>query len=115
MVKLKDRVQLAEALEPVEGATYEITGVDEVTTIVRGFKGIRVTMKSTNPKDKKQYATMLWFREVAGAQSKLGAFIRAFKEFFGDEEQALDTDNWIGHTIRFISWKPRNREVVVVE
>jgi hypothetical protein len=58
---------------------------------------------------------MLWSREVAGGKSKLGAFLNAFTEFFGDEDEALNTDSWVNHTIRIISWKPRAREIKVVE
>lgn len=115
MVQLKGKVELAESLEPEEGETYTITAVEEVKTAVQGFTGIRVVMKSVKKSDEKNYATMLWMREVAGAGSKLGAFIKAFKEFFGDEEQALNTDSWKGHQIRLLSWKSRKREIRVIQ
>ena len=113
MVKLKGRVELAAGREPEEGGTYKITKVEEVKTAVRGFEGLRVSM--TDVKSGEEYATMLWMREVAGQNSKLGAFIAAFTEFFDDEDMALDTDNWVGHVVRFISWAPRNREIRVIE
>jgi len=114
MVDLKGKVQVAMGQEPEEGKTYVITSVEQVKTAVRGFDGIRVTMKSTNPKDKNVYTTMLWTREIAGAGSKLGAFIRAFVTALG-EEAGYNTDNWVGKTIRIVSWQPRKREIVVVE
>jgi hypothetical protein len=72
-------------------------------------------MKSTNPNDTKEYATVLWMRDIAGQHSKLGAFIDAFTKFLGSEEAAYDTENWEGHKIRIISWTPRKREIRVVE
>lgn len=108
-------VELASRREPEEGKSYKIEKVEEVKTEVRGYAGYRVIMSSINPKDKEKYTTMLWAREVASEQSKLGAFIKAFTAFFGDPEMARNTDNWIGKTIKFISWKPRSREIVVVE
>jgi len=113
MVKIE--VELAERNEPEEGAAYRITKVEQVRTTVRGYNGFRVAMQSIKKGDTKTYTTMLWTREVAAPNSKLGAFIKAFKEFFGDAEKALDTDNWINHTVKFVSWTPRNREVKVIE
>ena len=114
MVKLKGRVELARALpEPVEGKVYEIISITETTTAVRGFRGLRMTLKDEKGNE---YATMLWYREVAGEQSKLGAFIKAFMEYYnGDEDLAYDTENWIGKRIKIISWKQRDRKVEVIE
>ena len=106
-------IRVVTAMEPEEGKTYIITKVEEVKTAVRGFNGIRVTMKSTNPKDNNEYATMLWLREVAGPGSKLGAFLMAFKKALG--ENGTDTQHWVNKTIRIVSWQPRRREIVVVE
>lgn len=116
MPKLKGKTQLASAQEPTEGGTYKIVNVEEVKTSVQGFNGIRVVLQSTKPgEENTQYATMLWMREVAGQKSKLGAFLDAFTDFLGDAESALDTDNWIGHIIRLVSWQPRNREIRVIQ
>ena len=112
----KLNVRLATGVEPREGGRYTITAVEEVTTAVRGYKGLRVSMKNaTDKNDTETYTTMLWLRETAGLRSKLGAFIAAFTKFLGDEEKALDPDNWIGHTIYVVSWQERNREIRVVE
>jgi len=114
MVKIK--TELAESVEPEEGKTYVITGVENITTAVQSFQGVRVSMKSTLAKDENKYATVLWARERAGITSKLGSFMAAFLAFFdGSEEKAYDTDNWIGHTIRFNKWKAKNREVTVIK
>jgi hypothetical protein len=110
---VKIGAKLASAEEPAEGGTYIIVNVETVKTAVRGFEGVRVTLQGV--KDKKEYATMLWQREVASPHSKLGAFLAAFTKFLGSEEQASDTANWVGHKIRIVSWKPRDREVVVLE
>jgi len=115
MVKLSGKTQLAKAVEPVEGGTYEIVKVEEVKTAVQGFNGLRVVMKSVNPSDTKEYATMLWMRETAGQSSKLGSFLAAFTKALGSEEAAMDTDNWAGHKIKIISWTPRKREILVVD
>jgi fructosamine-3-kinase len=115
MVKLSGKTQLAKAVEPAEGGTYEIVKVEEVKTAVQGFSGVRVVLKSINPNDTKEYATMLWMRETAGQTSKLGSFIAAFAKALGSEEAAYDTDNWVGHKIRIISWTPRKREIAVID
>jgi len=112
---VKIEAELAERNEPQEGAAYRITAVELVRTSVRGYNGYRVLMQSTKKGDDKKYATMLWVRDVAAPTSKLGSFLRAFTEFFGDKDKAAETDNWINHTVKFVSWTPRNREVKVIE
>lgn len=74
-------------------------------------------------KDKNEYVSMLWSRDVASVKSKLGSFLSAFCSFFDEEDkdpeteecQYMDTDNWLGHKILFTSWKAKNRAVEVVE
>jgi len=114
--QLKGRAELAKAVEPIEGASYKITAVEEVKTAVQGFSGLRVSLEPEKRKegDANEYATMVWMREQAGRKSKLGSLLAAFGEFLGDEDEALNTDNWIGHVIRVISWTQRNREVRVM-
>jgi len=115
MVQLKGRTEIAKAVEPVEG-TYKVMSTDEVKTAVQSFNGVRVKLQSQKKGEEDiEYATMLWMREVAGVKSKLGAFLDAFTEFLDDEDEALDTKNWIGHIIRIVSWKQKAREVKVVE
>lgn len=111
------KTELAQGVEPNEGAVYVITAVEERTTAVSGYKGIRVSLEPEKRKegDDDIYATMLWSREEAGVKSKLGSFISAFLDFLGDEDMAFDTDNWAKHKIRIISWKAKAREITVLE
>lgn len=115
MVQLKGKTELATGKDIEEGKTYKITAVEEIKTAVQGYNGLRVVMASTNPKDKETYATVLWLRDRASATSKLGSFISAFLEFFGNEDEAMNTENWVGKTIRVTSWTPKKRTIVVVE
>jgi len=111
----KIKTQLAEATEPVEGQAYVVEAIEAVKTSVQGFDAYRVKLQPKNRKqgDDKKYATMLWKREQAGINSKLGSFLAAYLDFYGDEDVAFDTDNWIGTTILIQSWKPKARTVQV--
>jgi len=111
------KTELAQGVEPEEGKVYTITGVEERTTAVQGFKGLRVLLEPDKRKegDDDQYATMLWSREEAGVKSKLGAFISGFLDFLQDEDMAFETDNWKNHKVRIVSWQPRKREITVLE
>jgi len=111
------KTELAEGVEPVEGYTYTITSVEERKTAVQGFQGHRIMLEPTKRKEKDDsvYATMLWSREEAGVASKLGSFMAAFLDFYGDEDTAFDTDNWVGATVRIVKWAPRSRAVEVIE
>jgi len=122
MVKLKGKAELAKAEEPKDGKSYIITKVEEVKTAVQAFNALRVSLEPVDTKEKgrleeegKEVAAMLWMREVAGVKSKLGSFLDAFTQFLGDEDSAMDTDNWLKHEIRIISWKPKAREVTVIK
>jgi len=96
-------VKLAEQLpEPKENKIYKITGAELFTSQVRAYKGLRVTMEST---DGEKAVSALWTRTVAGERSKLGAFVKAL----GD-----DTDTWVGKTIQFAAWRQGNREIRLV-
>jgi len=101
--------------EPAEGRTYKITKVEDVTTAVRGLKGLRVTLKDASTGEER--ATMIWLRDVAGPNSKLGAFIKAFKDYFSENGVGADykdTDAWVGYRIRIDSWIPRARSIKVL-
>ena len=122
MVQLKGKAELAKTEEPVGGKSYIITKTEEVKTAVQGFNGLRVTFDPTDAKEKaalkeegKTCCTMLWMRETAGVKSKLGSFLDAFTNFLGDEDLAMDTDNWSKHEIRIISWKEKAREIAVIK
>ena len=114
MVKLN--TELADNVEPVEGEKYTILSASSEKSAVQQFPGIRVEFEPLKRRadDEESYATMLWTRERAGIYSKLGAFINAFMEFFGDDEaKAKDTDNWINHVIKIDSWKEKKRHINV--
>ena len=122
MVQLKGKAELAKTAEPKEGKSYTITKTEEVKTAVQGFNGLRVTFDPTDTKERaalkeegKTCCTMLWMRETAGVKSKLGSFLDAFTTFLGDEDSALDTENWLKHEIRIVSWKEKAREVAVIK
>lgn len=93
-VQTTDEVPSAE-----EGKVYEITGADEFSSAVRGFKGLRVQLK-----DKKgnEAVEALWLRSPVGPKSKLGAFITVLGK---------NTSEWIGKMVRFVTWKPGNRQI----
>ena len=112
----KIKASLTTGQEPTEGGVYKILSVEEVKTAIQGYSAYRVVLEPEKRKgdDRNVYATMLWSREVAGVRSKLGAFMAAFLDFTGDEDAAADTDNWLEHTIRFVKWQPRDRQIQVL-
>jgi hypothetical protein len=98
-------VEIAETLpEPQEGHVYVIGECELFTSQVRGYKGLRVPMKDEAAQ--KEVVAALWMREVAGAQSKLGAFVTVL----GD-----DTDAWTGKKIMVKSWRPNLRKIEVLQ
>ena len=100
---MKINTQLADEVpKPIEGQTYTIRKVEAVTTQVRQFAGIRVELKGRGDEE---VVEVLWMREVAGANSKLGSFMTALGK---------DTDKWIGQKIKFVKWGERNRQIEVV-
>ena len=111
------KTTLAKGVEPIAGQAYKVLAIDEVKTAVSGFNGYRVKLEPTRRKeeDEKEYASMLWKREEAGISSKLGSFMAAFLEHYGDEDVAFDTDSWIGSTTLIKKWEPRDRAIEVVE
>ena len=93
-VQTTDEIPSAE-----EGKTYKITDAEEFASAVRGFRGLRVTLKDS---EDNEYVEALWLRSPVGPKSKLGAFI----SILGKE-----TKKWIGKNITFISWKEGNRVI----
>ena len=102
--------------QPKEGQQYTIEKVEETTIETRQgeFDAYRVEMKSTDTKDTNLYSVSLWSSETAGSQSKLGSFLDAFQMFFKGSKDSYETDNWIGHTIQFETWKDKDREIKVI-
>ena len=122
MVKLKTAIQ--DNIEPEETESYLIESTEQIKTQVQGFDGLRVVLSNVHTEDEATYATMLWTREVASSNSKLGAFITAFSDYIekkgliGKDNEPLDpadTDNWLDHTVKIVSWRAKKREIVVVK
>ena len=101
----KINVEIAETLpEPLEGHIYTITETELFTSQVRGYKGLRVAM--TDIEGDKPVVAALWMREIAGSKSKLGSFVAAL----GD-----DSDTWVGKKIKFVTWRPNDRKIEVIQ
>jgi hypothetical protein len=89
--------------EPEEGKVYRVESVEYVETPLQGFKGWRVTLREVSTGS--LHASMLWKRERVGSTSKLGCVVAVLGK---------KIDDWIGKTVRFVSWKSRNRRVELV-
>jgi len=95
-------VEVREGADNVDLNTpYEVVNVEEVTTDVSAYAGIRVEFLS---KAAKTGTIMLWKRPVTGTASKLGVFITAL----GD-----NTDKWLHKWVIFIGWEKGNRNIEV--
>jgi hypothetical protein len=129
MVKLTNT--LGDFSEPEEKEVYQILSVESQAR--KGFNGISVVFNPTKPTPetaKISYRATLWVgkSEIIGTRSKLGAFIHAFNEYFQTQddksgvqlsekdvlEYAQDTDKWVGHTVKIVSWKEKRREIEVL-
>jgi hypothetical protein len=129
MVKLN--VSLGDFSEPEEKEIYQILSVE--SQIRKGFNGVSVVFNPTKPTKetaKISYRATLWVgkSDIIGTQSKLGAFINAFNDFFQTQEDkagvqlsekealetAQDTDKWVGHTIKIVSWREKKRQIEVL-
>lgn len=82
-----------------ENTKYEIVNVEDVTTEVSFYKGVRVEMLSEKGE---MGAVMLWKRGKVGTESKLGAFIT----LLGD-----NTDDWLKKWVIFRKWEKNARHV----
>ena len=93
-----------EGADEVEiGQVYEITNIEDVTTDVSAFTGIRVSLLT---KKGLEGVVMLWKRPVTGKGSKLGSFITLL---------GSNTDKWLHKFIKFIDWKQGARIIELVE
>lgn len=79
---------------------YEITNVEEVTTDVSFYQGIRVEMVTA---EAEIGTIMLWKRQVVGTKSKLGAFITLL---------GSNTDKWLHRWVVFSHWEKNARVVL---
>ncbi len=103
MVEEEIKVEIAETLpEPIPKQRYTIEKAEIIQTSVRGYKGVRVTLKDEKGN---HYATMLWLRDRVGTSSKLGAFITAL---------GTKVSQWKGKQIEILEWTERRRAVKLV-
>jgi hypothetical protein len=79
---------------------YEITNVEEVTTDVSFYQGVRVEMVTA---EAETGTIMLWKRPVVGTKSKLGAFITLL---------GSNTDKWLHRWVVFTHWEKNARVVL---
>ena len=94
--------QMVDEMEaPTVDVLYIITDVEEFKSQVQGYRGFRVTM---NDKNANEVVEALWKQDVAGPNSKIGAYIVAL---------GSDTDDWKGKTIKYTSWVKGNRKIEV--
>jgi len=131
MVRINQNI--SDFAEPEEGEKYKIINVSDANA--KGYKGISIEFtpeKQTEQNKKTNYRITAWLgqNETVGIRSKLGAFISAFTDYFEtktdanannallslDEalEMAQDTDKWLNHTVKVVSWRNKNREVKVI-
>jgi hypothetical protein len=122
---------LSNFAEPEEGEKYEIINVSNANA--KGYKGLTIEFapeKQTEQNKKINYRVTAWFgqNETVGTKSKLGAFINAFTDYFETEEDskgvpqstdkalemAQNTDNWLNHIVKIVSWKNKSREIKVI-
>jgi len=81
---------------------YEITNVEDVSTDVAQYKGVRVEFLDTKGHTG---TVMLWKRPVTGTGSKLGVFIT---------QLGSNTDKWLHKWLVFKSWEQKARVIEVV-
>lgn len=98
-----DTQMVGEQEAPEIGVLYTITDVDEFKSAVQGYKGYRITMKDAKGNE---VVEALWKQEVAGPNSKIGAYITAL----GD-----NTDAWKGKKVKYTTWTKGNRNIEVVK
>jgi len=97
-------IEMADEIPGVkEGKTYFITTVEQFTSQVRNYKGLRITLKDTKGNEAVE---ALWLRSPVGAQSKLGSFMTKLGK---------DTDTWINRKIKVLKWKTGDREIEVIK
>lgn len=85
------------------GTTYVITNVEDVTTEVKAYRGIRVVLEDTH---KNEGTVMLWERPITSPRSKLGAFITLL---------GSNTDKWVAKKILFKDWREGARLIELVK
>jgi len=81
---------------------YEIVNVEDVTTDVGMYSGIRVEFLDMKGKTG---TVMLWKRPVTGTGSKLGVFITKL---------GSNTDRWLHKWVVFREWEAKKRLIELV-
>jgi len=95
--------EIREGADNVElNITYEIINVENVTTDVSFYKGIRVELLSAKAKDG---SVMLWQRPITTAASKMGAFITLL---------GSNTDKWLHKWVFFRGWEKNKRVIELI-
>jgi len=129
MVRINQNI--SDFAEPEEGEKYKISSVTDANA--KGYKGLTIEFipeKQTEQNKKTNYRITAWLgqNETVGIRSKLGAFISAFTDYFETKTDAnnvplssdnalimaQDTDKWLNHTVKIISWRNKSREVKVI-
>ena len=82
------------------GVAYQVVSCEPFTSEVQGFVGYRLVLQA---EEGEPFAIPLWSRDVVGRKSKMGAFLVALGQ---------DISAWPGQWVEFLSWEPRNREVI---
>lgn len=104
-IKAKIVVQLP---EPEAGEKYVIQQAklkDTKNSDQEEFSGVEVKLASIKGGKEPIAQTMLWYKEEAGENSKLGCFLKALGN---------NTDTWVGKKIEFLEWKNKKRSIGVI-
>lgn len=92
--------ELREGVDDVRlNIPYEITDVEEMTTDVQQYQGVRVVLVS--PKGHIG-SVALWKRPVTTPRSKLGIFVKLLTS---------NTDKWLHKWVIFRAWERGNRNM----
>ena len=81
---------------------YEVINIENVTTDVSQYSGIRVEMLTT---EGQTGSIMLWKRPVTGTGSKLGVFIIKL---------GSNTDRWLHKWLIFREWEVKKRLIELI-
>ena len=80
-----------------KGGIYEIQTAEGITTRMN-LSGVRVSLRSRDGKDQREYAVTLWPAEQVSATSKWGSFVSVLGN---------NTDSWVNKWIRVDEWQSR--------
>ena len=81
---------------------YEIVNVEDVSTDVAQYQGIRVELLTAKAVTG---TVMLWKRPVTGTGSKLGVFITKL---------GSNTDRWLNKWVIFYEWEVKKRLIGII-